>query len=45
MIKGLLIIALIIAMFAVVAFVVFICILNENSKKIEKELREDGYYD
>jgi hypothetical protein len=25
--------------------IVFISVLNEKNKKIEKELREDGYYD
>jgi len=45
MIKCLLIIAGLIVLCAVIAFVVFILFLNEKTKQIEKELREDGYYD
>jgi uncharacterized protein YoxC len=45
MIKSLLIIAGLIAICAVAALVVLILFLNENNKKIQKELREDGYYD
>ncbi len=45
MIKTLIIFAGLIAFCAVAALVVLVLFLNENHKKIEKELREDGYYD
>jgi len=45
MIKTLVIFAGLIAFCALAAFVILILFLNENNKKIQKELREDGYYD
>ena len=45
MIKCFLIVAGLIAFCAVAAFVAFILFFHKKSKQIEKELREDGYYD
>jgi hypothetical protein len=45
MIKSLLIIGGLIVLCAVAVLIVFISFLNEKNKKIQKELREDGYYD